>query len=155
MSSIIYGNEGLPSTDDPSTATILPHPYLNSNSNAAYATAAAAVAAVSSGSPSAIVGSYPHYYGHGLPSQQLFNMPQTTGFYQSALNPHGHQADFSTSSPSVASSSSSIESARKPAGNRKRNLPQSDKLHNTTGSIKTSSKRKLVSSFCSIRIRSN
>lgn len=140
MSSMVYPTDGLSNVEDPSgvpVGTIIPHPYLNSNPNVAYAAAAAAAAAAaSSGSPSSNVGQYPHYYGH---SQQLFNVPQNSGFYPPTMNPnHGHPTDFNTSSPSVASSSSSIDSARKPT-NRKRNA---DKQSSTT--TKSTSKRKLV-----------
>lgn len=138
MSSMIYVNDGVPSTDDLTAGAIIPNPYLNSNPNATYA-AAAVAAAASSGSPSSAVGPYQHYYGHALPPQQLFNVPQTSGFYPNTLNPHGHHGDFSTSSPSVASSSSSIESARKSSG-RKRAMPNADKV---PGSSKANSKRKL------------
>jgi len=139
MSSMVYPTDGLSNAEDPSgvpVGTIIPHPYLNSNPNVAYAAAAAAAAAAaSSGSPSSNVGQYPHYYGH---SQQLFNVPQNSGFYPPTMNPsHGHPTDFNTSSPSVASSSSSIDSARKPT-NRKRNA---DKQSSTT--TKSTSKRKL------------
>jgi hypothetical protein len=144
MSSIVYGNEGVPSNDEitNSSGAIIQHPYLNSNANVPYPAAAVTAAAVSS---SSTVGQYQHYYGHALPPQQLLHAQQTAGFYPpiSALNHHQHHADFSTSSPSVASSSSSIESSRKTA-HRKRNAPGSEKMPGTTVPTKTSAKRKMV-----------
>lgn len=134
MSSMVYPNESLPSNEDPSAlpvGAIIPHPYLNPNPNVAYAAAAAAAAAVSSSSPASTVPSYPHYYGHAQP---MFNVPSTVGFYPSTINPsHGHPGDFNNSSPSVASSSSSMESGRKTTL-RKRQLEKN----------KTTNKRKLV-----------
>jgi hypothetical protein len=143
MSSVNYGNEGLPSNDEtinPSGA-IIPHPYLNTN---AYATAA--VVAASTSSSSATVGQYQHYYGHPLPPQQLLHVQQAAGFYPptTGLNHHQHHGDFSNSSPSVASSSSSIESSRKP-NTRKRNAPGSEKVPGTTAPTKGNTKRKIVS----------
>jgi len=144
MSSIVYGNEGVPSNDEiaNSSGAIIQHPYLNSNANVPYAAATVTAAAVSS---SSTVGQYQHYYGHGLPPQQLLHAQQTAGFYPTitALNHHQHHADFSTSSPSVASSSSSIESSRKTA-HRKRNAPGSEKMPGTTVPTKASAKRKMV-----------
>jgi hypothetical protein len=148
-----YGNEGVPSNDDISNPSVVPsssgamiqHPYLNSNTNAAYASAAVAVAAVSSASPSSAVGPYQHYYGHPLPPQQVLHVQQSTGFYPtvSALNHHHPHGDFSNSSPSVASTSSSVESSRKPT-NRKRNVTGSEKGPSATASAKPNAKRKPV-----------
>jgi len=139
MSSVSYGNEGIPSNDETtnSSGAIIQHPYLNPN---AYAAVAAAV------SSSSTVGQYQHYYGHPLPPQPLIHVQQTAGFYPSTtgLNHHQHHADFSNSSPSVASSSSSIESSRK-TNNRKRNITGTEKLSGTTTvSNKTNTKRKIV-----------
>jgi hypothetical protein len=123
MSSVVYGNGGVLSTDDttnpsippPSSGAIIQHPYLTSNT---YAVAAAAVSSVS---PSLSLGQYQHYYGHPLPQQQLVHAQQaSSSFYPAAtLNHLQHHGDFSNSSSSVASSSSSIESSRKQT-NRKR-----------------------------------
>ncbi|CAF3662296.1 unnamed protein product [Adineta steineri] len=141
MSSVAYGNGGIPSNDDTamssipqsSSGAITQHPYLTSNTNAAYV---AAAAAVSSASPSSL-GPYQHYYGHSLPQQQqLLHVQQTPSFYPPAtLNHIQHHADFSNSSSSIASSSSSMESSRKTT-NRKR---PTDKA---TGSTKSGMKRK-------------
>lgn len=134
MSSVTYGNEGIPSNDETtnSTSTILQHPY---------AFAAATASSVSTTATN--LGQYQHYYGHSLPPQPLLHVQQTTGFYPppstTALNHHQHHQDFSNSSPSVASSSSSIESSRKTT-NRKRN----EKLSGTNVSTKTNAKRKMV-----------
>ncbi|CAF0889834.1 unnamed protein product [Adineta ricciae] len=147
MSSVNYGNEGVPSTGDITNASgsIIQHPYLNQNTNAAYAAAAVAVAAASSVSSTPGVGQYQHYYGHGLPPQQLLHVQQTAGFYPTTtgLNHHPHHADFNTSSPSVASSSSSIESSRKTA-HRKRNAAGSEKLPGGAAANKAGGKRKMT-----------
>ncbi|UJR22736.1 hypothetical protein I4U23_025770 [Adineta vaga] len=147
MSSINYGNEGVPSNDDManSSGSIIQHPYLNQNTNAAYAAVAVVAAAASSAPSVPAVGQYQHYYGHPLPSQQLLHVQQTTGFYPTTtgLNHHPHHADFNTSSPSVASSSSSIESSRK-AGQRKRNATGSEKLPGNTVANKAGGKRKMA-----------
>jgi hypothetical protein len=141
MSSVNYGNEGIPSNDETTnpSGTIIQHPYLNPN------TYAAAAAVVSSASSSSTVGQYHPYYGHPLPPQQLLHVQQTAGFYPPipALNHHQHHADFSNSSPSVASSSSSIESSRKTT-NRKRNPTGSEKIPGTTVPTKVNTKRKMV-----------
>jgi hypothetical protein len=128
MSSVTYGNEGIPSNDETTnpSAAILQHAYPYT-------------AAATSTAPN--LGQYQHYYGHSLPPQQLLHVQQTAGFYPptTGLNHHPHHADFSNSSPSVASSSSSIESSRKTT-NRKRN----EKLPGTNPSTKTNAKRKMV-----------
>lgn len=138
MSSVTYGNEGIPSNDETinPTGTILQHPY-------AYA---AVAAAVTSASNPTNVGQYQHYYGHPLPPQQLLHVQQTSGFYPTSttgLNPHTHHIDFNNSSPSVASSSSSIESSRKTT-QRKRNVPATEKLSGTNLPTKPNTKRKVV-----------
>ncbi|CAF3352959.1 unnamed protein product [Rotaria sp. Silwood1] len=139
MSSITYGNGGIPSNDDISIPSILPsssgaiiqHPYLTSNPNAAYAAAAVAAAAVSSASSSSL-GQYQHYYSHQLPQQQLLHVQQaSSSFYPTTtttttLNHLQHHADFSNSSSSAASSSSSIESSRNKT-NRKRSTDKATK----------------------------
>ena len=128
MSSVTYGNGNVPPNDDPSSGTIIQHPYLAPN-----AYAAAAVTA----SPSSL-GQYQHYYGHTLSQQQLLHTQQPASFYPPTtlnhIQPHG---DFSNSSSSVGSTSS-IESSRK-TGNRKRSTDK------TTTSNKSSVKRKAVS----------
>ncbi|CAF2357067.1 unnamed protein product [Rotaria sp. Silwood2] len=129
MSSMAYGNGGIPSNDDISIPSILPsssgaiiqHPYLTPNPNAAYAAVAVAAAAVSSASPSSL-GQYQHYYNPQLPPQQLLHVQQTSSFYPTTTtssNHLQHHAEFSNSSSSAASSSSSIESSRNKT-NRKR-----------------------------------
>ncbi|CAF1115768.1 unnamed protein product [Adineta steineri] len=146
MSSVTYGNEGVPSNDEiaNSSGAILQHTYLNPNTNAAYAAVAVAAAAVSSASSTSVVGPYQHYYGHPLPPQQLLHVQQSAGFYPApaTLNHHQHHADFSTSSPSVASSSSSIESSRKPP-HRKRNAIGSEKISGALATTKAGAKRKM------------
>lgn len=139
MSTINYGNEGLPSNDDTTnpSGTVIPHAYVNPNT---YAIAAVAA------SSSANVGQYQHYYAHPLPPQQLLHVQQTGGFYPPStggLNHHPHHGDFSNSSPSVASSSSSIEPARKP-NTRKRNAMGTEKVPGATGLNKGNAKRKAV-----------
>jgi hypothetical protein len=145
MSSVAYGNGGVPSNGDTSISSIplsssggaiIQHPYITSNTNPAYTVAAAAV---SSASPSSL-GQYQHYYGHPLSQQQqqLLHVQQPSSFYPPAISNHlQHHTDFSNSSSSVASSSSSIELSRKTT-NRKR---QADK---TIGSTKSGIKRKAV-----------
>ena len=148
MSLMTYGNDGTPTTTttthDASTASsspgaIVQHPYLNSNAYSA-AAAVAAAAAAAAASPSSIVAQYPHYYGH---SQQLFNVQPGAGFYPTAgpPNPHQHHGEFGTSSPSIASSSSSVDSSRKTA-HRRRNA---EKIHGTGAPAKSNTKRKIVS----------
>ena len=145
MSSLNYGTEGLPSTDDPTnpTGAIIQHPYLNPN---AYAAAAVAVAASTTAAAAANVGQYQHYYNHPLPPQQLLHVQPTTGFYPptatTGVNPHVQHGDFNHSSPSVASSSSSIDSSRK-TNNNKRNLNATDRLTSSNLPTKGNQKRKI------------
>ena len=146
MSSINYGHEGIPSNDETmnSSSAIIQNPYLNPNANAAYAAAAAAAV----GSSSTAIGPYQHYYDHSLPPQQLLHVQQTAGFYPTPgiLNHHQHHIDFNNSSPSVASSSSSIESSRKITC-RKRHTASLEKLPGMVLPTKANTKRKPVSLF--------
>ena len=99
MSSVPYGNGGVPSNDDPSSGAIIQHPYLPANTYAAAAVGA---------SPSSL-GQYQHYYGHPVTQPQLLHAQQPATFYPPTTMNHLQQhGDFSNSSSSVGSSSSSI-----------------------------------------------